>query len=93
MALDAAALTSGVNASAKAVTEPHRSSTLHAPPERYGDEVLFESDEPATYKEAMMGTDPVKWQKAMKFEIESMYENQVWSLVDPPKGSRPIDEG
>jgi hypothetical protein len=38
----------------------------------------------------MMGPDSVKWQKAMKFEIESMYENQVWSLVDPPEGSRPI---
>jgi hypothetical protein len=27
----------------------------------------------------------------MKSVIESMYENQVWSLVDPPKGSRPIE--
>jgi hypothetical protein len=27
----------------------------------------------------------------MKSEIESMSENQVWSLVDPPEGSRPIE--
>jgi hypothetical protein len=52
---------------------------------------LLDNDEPATYKEAMMGPNSVKWQKAMKSEIESMYENQVWSLVDPPEGSRPIE--
>jgi hypothetical protein len=39
----------------------------------------------------MMGPDSVKWQKAMKSEIESMYENHVWSLVDPPEVSRPIE--
>jgi hypothetical protein len=67
-------------------------SRLCAPPERYGDEVLLlDNDEPATYKEAMMRPDPVKWKKAMKSEIESMYKNQVWSLVDPPEGSRPIE--
>ena len=27
----------------------------------------------------------------MKSEIESMYENQVWNLVDPPEGSKPIE--
>jgi hypothetical protein len=89
----ALALTSGVNASSEAITEPHRSSRLRAPLKRYGDEVmlLLDNDEPATFKESMMGPDSVKWQKAMKSEIESMYENQVWSLVDPPEGSRPIE--
>jgi hypothetical protein len=92
MVPEAPALTSGVNSSAEAVTKPRRSSRLCAPSERYGDEVLLlDNDEPATYKEAMMGTYWVKWQKAMKSEIESMYENQVWSLVDPPEGSWPIE--
>ena len=27
----------------------------------------------------------------MKSEMESMYDNQVWSLVDLPKGARPIE--
>ena len=27
----------------------------------------------------------------MKSEIDSMYENQVWHLVDPPEGVRPIE--
>jgi hypothetical protein len=38
----------------------------------------------------MMGPNSVKWQEAMKFEIESMYENQVWNLIDPPEGMKPI---
>jgi hypothetical protein len=59
---EAPALTSGVNASTEAVTKPHRSSRLCAPPERYGDEVLLlDNDEPDTYKEAMMGPDSVRW--------------------------------
>ena len=31
-----------------------------------------------------------KWLIAMKLEMDSMYENQVWTLVDPPKGIKPI---
>ena len=53
--------------------------------------MLLDNDEPATYKEAMMGPDSVKWLNAMKSEIEFMYENQVWNLVDPPEGSKPIE--
>jgi hypothetical protein len=34
---EAPAMTSGVNASTEAVTEPQRSSRLHAPPKRYGE--------------------------------------------------------
>jgi hypothetical protein len=52
MAPEAPALPSGAGASAEVVTEPHRSSRLHAPPKRYGDEVLLlDNDEPTTYKE------------------------------------------
>ncbi|KAL0433016.1 UNVERIFIED_CONTAM: Retrovirus-related Pol polyprotein from transposon RE2 [Sesamum latifolium] len=31
-----------------------------------------------------------KWLEAMKFEMDSMGSNQVWILVDPPKGVRPV---
>jgi hypothetical protein len=89
---EAPALTSGVNASDEAVTEPRRSSRLRAPSERYANKVLLlDNDKPATDKEDMMGPDSIKWLHAMKFEIQSMYENQVWSLVDPPEGSRTIE--
>src|SRR3954470_17513882 len=38
------------------------------------------TDDPDTYEEAMMTPDSNKWQEAMKSEIGSMYENQVWTL-------------
>ena len=41
--------------------------------------------------EAMMGPDSVKWLDAMKSGIVSMYENQVWNLVDPPEGVKPTE--
>ncbi|KAL8134929.1 hypothetical protein AgCh_009805 [Apium graveolens] len=47
-------------------------------------------DDPRTYEEAVQDKDADLWQKAMKSEIESMYSNQVWELVEPPKGIKPI---
>jgi hypothetical protein len=38
----------------------------------------------------MMGPDSEKWHGAMESEIESMHNNQVWNLVDPIDGVRPI---
>jgi hypothetical protein len=38
-----------------------------------------------------MDPDSKKWQSAMRSEIDSMNENQVWNLVDQPKGVKPID--
>ncbi|PKI70921.1 hypothetical protein CRG98_008654, partial [Punica granatum] len=48
------------------------------------------NDEPTTYGEAVIGPDSEKWLEAMRYEIESMYTNQVWTLVDPPEGAKPI---
>ena len=42
-----------------------------------------------TYKEAMEDADVDSWQKAMESEIESMYTNQAWNLVDPPERINP----
>jgi hypothetical protein len=44
--------------------------------------MLTDQDEPATYTEAMEGTESEKWLEAMKSKIRSMYDNQVWTLVD-----------
>jgi hypothetical protein len=45
---------------------------------RFEDEfLLLDNDE---------SVDSIKWLDAMKSEIESMYENQVWNLMDPPEG-------
>jgi hypothetical protein len=38
----------------------------------------------------MMGPDSEKWLGAMESKIESMHDNQVWNLVDPIDGVRPI---
>ena len=44
--------------------------------------MLLDHDEPTNYEEAMMSPDSAKWLEAMKSEIESMYENKVWTLVN-----------
>src|SRR6185503_13472269 len=39
----------------------------------------------------MVDPDSEKWQEAMKSEIDSMKENQVWNLIDPPDGVKTIE--
>ena len=65
--------------------------------ERYGflineqnDILLIENDEPTTYEEYLNSLESDKWLIAMKSEMDSMYENQVWTLVYPPKGIKLI---
>ena len=43
-----------------------------------------------TYTEAVMSKDSDRWQDAMKSEMDSMYTNKVWTLVDAPEGVNPI---
>jgi hypothetical protein len=58
---------------------------------RERDILLLDNDEPMTYAEAMMDPDSEKWQSAMRSEIDSMDDNKVWNLVDPPDGVKPIE--
>ena len=78
-----------------------KSSRISQPPERYGyllqgEQELFtvgegsHGDDPTTFDQAMKDPDSSKWLEAMKSEMDSMYSNQVWTLVDPPKGIVPI---
>src|SRR6185312_7382327 len=71
----------------EAPPQPRRSARLRAAREL----LLLDNDEPATYAEAMADPDSERWQDAMKSEIESMKENQVWNLIDPPDGVRTIE--
>mgnify|MGYP005850389107 CR=1 FL=1 len=66
----------------EAAPEPRRSERLH----RVHDVLFLESDEPATYAEAMVSPDSEAWLEAMRSELKSMDENQVCDLVDPPPG-------
>ncbi|KAL0373376.1 UNVERIFIED_CONTAM: putative mitochondrial protein [Sesamum radiatum] len=61
-------------------------------PERYGFVGLTSQldNDPKTYGEAMSDIDSDKWLEAMKSEMDSMGSNEVWTLVDPPKGVRPV---
>ena len=46
------------------------------------DQTLVNLEEPASYKEAMASPEAAKWKEAMESEIQSMYDNKVWDLVD-----------
>ena len=75
--------------SEKLVTKPSRQRLA---PEWYADEVfILEDDEPMNYKEAMTSPNSTEWLEGMKSEMESMYGNQVWDLVIPPEGVKPIE--
>ena len=47
-------------------------------------------EDPVNYKETLEDVDAQEWLKAMDREMESMYSNLVWSLVEAPKGVKPI---
>ena len=76
-------------------TELRRSTRTRTTPEWYGDQVmnvmLLDNDEPVNYEEAMMSPDSEKWLDAMKSEMRSMYENQVWTLVDLPNDRKAVE--
>ncbi|CAI5528488.1 unnamed protein product [Closterium sp. Naga37s-1] len=44
-------------------------------------------DSPRTHKEALASPDAPLWKQAMKKELASIKENDVFELVDPPKGA------
>src|ERR1041385_2549645 len=43
------------------------------------------------YKEAMEGPESEKGLEAMKSEIDSMYANKVWTLVDIPEDRKAVE--
>ena len=68
---------------------------LSGPPDRFS--FLGEShkaipleQDPCNYNEAINDIDSGRWQEAMKAEMESMYSNQVWTLVDLLANIKPI---
>ena len=50
----------------------------------------MDHDEPASYQEAISSPDSDRWLESMKSEMQSMYDNQVWTLIDPPNGLKTI---
>ena len=75
-------------------TAPRRSTRIRSAPDFYGhamNVMVVESDDPAMYDEAMMSPDSDKWFEAMKSKMGSMYENQVWTLVDLPNDRKAVE--
>ena len=76
---------------------PRRSRRVIRPPVKLtlmGESYLTISksleDDPTSYYEAIDDKDFGFWKEAMKSELESMYSNNVWTLVDLPRGLNPL---
>ena len=73
-----------------------RTSRERRKPQRYGfyideeHDQIIDNDDPTSFDEAMRDIDSAKWLEAMKCEMDSMYQNQVWDLVDATEGVKPI---
>lgn len=50
----------------------------------------IEFEDPSNYKHAMSSEYSEKWIEAMQSELESMKSNNVWELVEPRQGIKPI---
>ena len=73
--------------------EPHRSGRVVTQPKHFiglGEVPKDPETEPSNYNEVVQDKEVTLWQGAMKTKMESMYSNQVWLLVDPPNGVKPI---
>ena len=73
-------------------TEPRRLTRGLSAPQWYSNPVMkvmfLDNGEPMNYEEAIMSPDSDKWLEAMKYEMGSMYENKVWTLVDLPNARK-----
>ncbi|KAJ9561697.1 hypothetical protein OSB04_006857 [Centaurea solstitialis] len=71
-----------------------RSTRVRQEPDRYLGFLVFQDDgdlnEPTSYGEAVSGSESEQWQEAMKAEMQSMYDNQVWELTDLPQHCRAV---
>ena len=47
-------------------------------------------DDPTTYEVALEDVDVQEWKREMDREMESMGSNPIWSLVEAPRGVKPI---
>ncbi|KAK8957861.1 hypothetical protein KSP39_PZI000571 [Platanthera zijinensis] len=73
---------------------PRRSTRDSRPPNRYMDMydvLIIENDEPLTVDDMRKRPDSKKWLEAMESEMQSMYDNKVWTLVDHHEGVKPIE--
>ncbi|KAL5819990.1 hypothetical protein ACOSQ4_023832 [Xanthoceras sorbifolium] len=74
--------------------ELRRSSRVPKPIQRYSPSLhyllLIDSGEPECYDEAMQVEDSVKWESAMRDEMDSLMSNQTWELAELPLGKKAL---
>ncbi|GJR61978.1 retrotransposon protein, putative, ty1-copia subclass [Tanacetum coccineum] len=63
---------------------------FHIEEDKISDSTLSELNEPANYKEEMASPEATKWKETMKSESQSMYDNQVWNLVETTPGLKTV---
>ena len=76
-------------------TEPslRRSTRIRLEPDCYSHNLMLEASklqDPISVTEATFSPDSDKWMKAMQREMESLRENNVWRLVEPPPNRKVI---
>lgn len=60
--------------------------------EFYGCPVTFLTQQlPSNYNEAIMSDEKENWQTAMQSEMNSLYENETWILVEKPENKKVIN--
>ena len=72
--------------------EPRHSGRVVRQPDHFislGEVIEEPQIDPCNYNEAFQDKDATLWQKIMNTEMESMYSNQDWTLVDPAVGVKP----
>ena len=52
--------------------------------------LIVDQNEPISYQEAINSPNSEKWLEAMKSKMQSMYDNQVWTLIDLTDGLKTI---
>ena len=71
-----------------------RSSRIPKPIQRYSPSLHYllmsDSGEPECYDQAMQVEDSVKWESAMKDEMDSLMSNQTWELAELPPGKKAL---
>ena len=70
-----------------------KSTRVRTEPERYGfliDGCFVVTEEPINYRDASTGSESVKWIQAMNTEMQSMFDNQVWELVELPPNCKTV---
>ena len=74
-------------------TIPRRSERQRQPPDYYGVRLNLSSEmssEPTTMEEATTCSEISKWIQAMEIEMKSLKENDVWELMELPKGKKTV---